>query len=598
MNFLRQLYENIEKTFWNSLSKKLSSFLLLCLFYPVFIWLMWDTLAEVETLLRQAGTAPELVGRVMEVLSGGVYTLMTLAVLAFLMSIAQVLYLRHLIVRPIQAVTRIFNEIARGEGDFSRDLPLITHDELRGMAQAYNAFAEKMRQIIGEVRKATVKIAAEAAQVKVRLDESTGRAEQQTAMSHQVLESSAETTGAIGAVSGHTQEISASTRSNLNQARESMTEMEQVSSRINGVSGKVLNFNQTVDALSHSSERIQSVTVLIRGIAEQTNLLALNAAIEAARAGEAGRGFAVVADEVRKLAERVNGATVDISADIEQMIRTVNNARSENGDINDQMLAARDAVLKAASHFAHMVEEFETSSAQLEEISLAMGALNESNAQVHQSVSGIDELSGEVVARMQQSEASAGVLIQSTEAIQELVSRFKIGRGAFDQAVDRVRRFRDLVQGELQTLQQQGIPVFDRNYRPIANTDPQKYQVAWGEAFTRRCQQHLDSCLKEVSGAVFAVAVNEDSYLSAHNQKFSQPLTGRREADLMGNRTCRKFESPAELRAARNREPLLLQTYLRDTGEVLCDIAMPILVDGRPWGNVRVGLAPQALLAE
>jgi methyl-accepting chemotaxis protein len=90
--------------------------------------------------------------------------------------------------------------------------------------------------------------------------------------------------------------------------------------------------------------------------------------------------------------------------------------------------------------------------------------------------------------------------------------------------------------------------------------------------------------------------VNADSYLSAHNQRYSKPLTGDEAADLVGNRTCRKFERPSELRSAKNTEALLLQTYLRDTGEILCDIAMPISIGGRIWGNVRVGVPAEALL--
>ena len=103
--------------------------------------------------------------------------------------------------------------------------------------------------------------------------------------------------------------------------------------------------------------------------------------------------------------------------------------------------------------------------------------------------------------------------------------------------------------------------------------------------------------MNSIPGCAFAVAVNTDSYLSAHNLRYSKPLTGKPEVDLVGNRTCRKFERPPELRAARNAEPMLLQTYLRDTGEILCDIAMPITVSGRHWGNVRVGVPAEALLA-
>jgi methyl-accepting chemotaxis protein len=143
-----------------------------------------------------------------------------------------------------------------------------------------------------------------------------------------------------------------------------------------------------------------------------------------------------------------------------------------------------------------------------------------------------------------------------------------------------------------------GVSVFDRHYQPIPNTNPQKYKVSWGDEFGRRCQNYLEECLAEIPGCVFAVAVTDGSYLSVHNLKFSKPLTGDYNIDLIGNRTCRKFDRPPEIRAASNTEALLLQTYLRDTGEILCDIVMPIQVNGRLWGNVRIGMTAEALLAK
>ena len=110
---------------------------------------------------------------------------------------------------------------------------------------------------------------------------------------------------------------------------------------------------------------------------------------------------------------------------------------------------------------------------------------------------------------------------------------------------------------------------------------------------------HMSSGAWAAAGGIGTVsAVNADSYLSVHNTRFSRPLTGDYEQDLLGNRTCRKFERPPELRAARNTEPLLLQTYLRDTGEILCDIAMPLSLRGRHWGNIRIGIPVDGLLGE
>ena len=199
---------------------------------------------------------------------------------------------------------------------------------------------------------------------------------------------------------------------------------------------------------------------------------------------------------------------------------------------------------------------------------------------------------------MDDSEQRTAQLTKATESVQELVSRFKTGRGAFDLAVEQARRFRDRVQEQLEYMAHSRADVFDRRYEPVPNTNPPKFRTSWGAEFAQRCQAILDDSLATTKDAVFAVAVNVDSYLSVHNTRFSRPLTGDYEQDLLGNRTCRKFERPPELRAARNTEPLLLQTYLRDTGEILCDIAMPLSVGGRHWGNVRIGIPVDGLLGD
>ena len=590
------LYEYIERTFWNSLTRKLFSFLLLFVVNLGYLGIGYSQRAEIESALRAGTVAPETLVAVAAAFDAGLYAMLALSALALAMMLGHILYLRHLIVRPIRVITGIFDEIARGEGDFSRDLPLTTHDELRELAAGYNRFAAKMREIIGKVRTMSVSIAREAVQVKLGVERSAQDARQQGEMTETVFEASTRSTAAIGEVSSNAREIDASTLRNLDIARESLAEVQHIAAKINAVSEKLQRFNHTVDDLSQRSESVKQIAALIREIADQTNLLALNAAIEAARAGEVGRGFAVVADEVRKLAERVNKATQEIVGNINGMLELVGETRAENEVINGDVEQTRDVVTRSASQFEHMVGEFERTGGQLTQIAVGMDSLTETNAHVHANVSEIHELSASVAQQMDDCERRTLDLTKSTEAVQELVSRFKIGTGAFDRLVNETRVFRDRVQAELCAMAEGRVDVFDRNYRPVGGTNPPKFKVAWGDEFTRRCQRILDESLERAGGAVFAVAVNADSYLSAHNTRFSKPLTGDPEKDLVGNRTCRKFERPPELRAARNTEPMLLQTYLRDTGEVLCDIAMPIMVSGRHWGNVRVGVPAEALL--
>jgi len=597
MSSFMELHAYLEKKFFNSLTKKLSSFLVLSLINLFYLGIYLKQGHEVQGLLAAGKIPAELTQTIDSTLDIGLWLMVGLTIVAMIWTIVQVFYLRYLIVRPIRSITNIFEQTAKGEGDFTGSLPLTTYDELRDLAASYNRFAEKMRQVISEVRKMSVKISQSAVMVKTRVDETGKSAREQGQVTETVFTASEETTKVIEEVSSATQVISGSTTKNLDNARISLSEMKEIAGKINTVSDKVLRFNHTVDDLSRRSESVNQVASLIREVSDQTNLLALNAAIEAARAGEQGRGFAVVADEVRKLAERVKSATSEITGNIDAMRELVSNTRAENEEINADVQQTRDVVDRSAVQFGHMVSEFEQTGKQLLQIAASMEELSATNRQVHDSVRLIHTLSGQVAKHMQESEKRTEGLTESTEGVQELVSRFKIGTGAFDVAVACIHEFRDGVQTQLQLMADSGINVFDKNYQPFGKTKPPKYKVSWGDAFTQRCQQLMEGCLQKLPQCAYAVAVNTDGYLSAHNLKFSKPLTGDDQVDLAGNRTCRKFESPGELRGARNTASVLLRTYIRDTGELLCDICMPITVNGQIWGNVRVGVTSDSLMA-
>jgi methyl-accepting chemotaxis protein len=382
---------------------------------------------------------------------------------------------------------------------------------------------------------------------------------------------------------------------NLEKARISLTEMQDISTRINAVGEKVLQFNQTVEDLSRRSENVNQFATLIKEVSDQTNLLALNAAIEAARAGEQGRGFAVVADEVRKLAERVNKATKDITENVTSMLNQVRNTRAENVIISTDIQHTREVIGRSATQFQTMVGDFDSTCEELVRISFAMADLSATNNQVHQNVKQIHDLSFIVSGRMEESSQNTTTLSISTEGIQELVSRFNIGVGSFDAVVQKIRTFRNKLQEALEEMTKQGQNMFDTHYKPYGNDQPQRYLISWGEEYTRRCLPLMEEAFKSIPACAYAVGVNADGYLSSHNAQFSKPLTGDSTVDLVGNRCNRKFNNPGELRAAKNTEPMLIRTYLRDTGEILCDIAMPIQINGRFWGNVRVGMPADTL---
>ncbi len=596
MEFLRQLYDWNQRTFWNSLTKKLMSFLLLFFIDLGYLAIYFQQKSLVGAELARSGANPESLQRILTSLEGGMALMVGLTIVALCWNILQIAYIRYLILRPVRLISTIFDEIGRGEGDFSRNLPTITHDELRTLAESYNRFADKMREIISEVRKMSVNIAREAVVVTKTVASTAERAAKQGEIAGAVFGASSEAIQAIHEVSNSTELISHSTDANLATARLSLNEMHDIVAKVVMVSDKLGSFNSTVDHLAQRSDSIRQIAGLIKDIADQTNLLALNAAIEAARAGEMGRGFAVVADEVRKLAERVNVATQEISDNIGSMIALVRETQNENELINHDIRQTRQVVERSSAEFQRMVGDFERTGDQLNQIAAAMEQLTATNGQVHEAVTQVHDLSNEVAGSMRSSEQSTQTLSQATESVQELVSRFKIGRGSFDFNVDQAQNFRNAIQDCLAELAASGVNIWDQNYRPIPNTNPQKYDVSYCSAFEQRVQPLLEAALGKLKGGVYTLIIDARGYSAIHNQKYSRPLTGNYENDLVGNRTRRIWNDVTGQRGAKNTLPLLVQTYARDTGEILSEINMPITVAGRHWGGIRVGCESTVLL--
>jgi methyl-accepting chemotaxis protein len=132
--------------------------------------------------------------------------------------------------------------------------------------------------------------------------------------------------------------------------------------------------------------------------------------------------------------------------------------------------------------------------------------------------------------------------------------------------------------------------IFDTNYIPIPNTDPQKFHTKYDTYLDKAILEIEDEYLKDEQ-VVFAVLVDKNGYLPTHNSKYSKPLTGDKETDKVGNRTKRLFNDPVGLAAAKNTQESLKQVYARDTGEKMWDISAPVMVKGKHWGGFRIGVS-------
>lgn len=142
-----------------------------------------------------------------------------------------------------------------------------------------------------------------------------------------------------------------------------------------------------------------------------------------------------------------------------------------------------------------------------------------------------------------------------------------------------------LITGNKLTLTQ----MFDTFYIPIPDTNPQKYRTQYDKFTDETIRIIEDNYLEQDSRIKFVVAVDKNGYLPTHNTKYSKPLTGDGDYDTKNNRTKRMFNDRTGLAAARNQKPFLLQSYSRDTGEVMKDLSVPIFIEGRHWGAIRIG---------
>jgi len=598
MGAVKALYDSIEQQFFNTLTKKLSSLFLLVAVSGLLYWIALSIRADIALELRNAQLDPRVSGLIenkLDTLNAAILvsTLFTLGMVSFMIG-----YFRHLIVRPVTYMTQALEEIANGEGDLSKDLPLLTHDEIRVLASTCNRFLAKQREIISNVQALTVHIAVESARSLKNISDSSDSATHQARFAKEVMDESNTAVGRIEEVSYQTQGISSTTAQNLSMARDSYSELLEVTGNISEISRSLGEFSTLVSALNQRSSSIKAIVGLIQQISSQTNLLALNAAIEAARAGESGRGFAVVADEVRTLAQNVSRATDDISQNIDAMLLEVSSTHAQTTQISQSAQDTQKVVERASGHFESMIVDFESTNGKLADIAGHIQQFADTNTGINQRVTRIYADSQSIDQRMQHSAAATRDLSGVAERVQTLLGKFVLGHGALDAAITRASECRDTLQVRLAAAQREGLNLFDQSYKLIPNTDPKQYLTSYTERFAQICQEECDKLTKGTVGGKVSFIVDNKGYCPVNNSWVSKKPTGDRAVDLPVCRNKRMFADPIGLRAAGNTQRFLLQTYLRDTGEIMTEIDVPFFFEGRHWGNLRMGFDAGLLLAK
>ena len=309
------------------------------------------------------------------------------------------------IVRPINAVVEALRDIAEGEGDLTRRLPVTSDDEVGQLAKWFNTFIEKVHAIISDVSKTASELNASTEKLSHTAKETEQGVISQQSEIQQVVTAVREMAAVVDDVANNVTQTADNAEEADREANSGKAVVTRTMSQIENLAADINAAADVIDKLRQETDSIGSVLDVIRGIAEQTNLLALNAAIEAARAGEQGRGFAVVADEVRTLASRTQTSTQEIQEMIERL-----------------QAGAREAVQmmeKGTTQAEESVRQAEEASRSLEAITTGVSSIKDKTNQI---ASASEEQSAATREMERNMDNIAGVARQTAEGSVEIAA--------------------------------------------------------------------------------------------------------------------------------------------------------------------------------
>jgi methyl-accepting chemotaxis protein len=354
--------------------------------------------------------------------------LMLTAGLAAAGSIAMMLLVRAFVSRPIGQLVERVKDIATGDGDLTKRIGLDREDEIGILARYTDQFISKVHDIMCSVAGSAAEVATAATEVAASSDNIAKNMEQQSAQIAQAAAAVEEMSSSANTVSQRSGDAVTRAKSAGESATRGANSMEQTVGDMTAINDAVASSANIVTGLGKRGEQIGEVIAVINDIADQTNLLALNAAIEAARAGEHGRGFAVVADEVRKLAERTTAST-------QQIVDSINAIRTETGRAVQEINGGAEQVKAGVTRAKVAGQEIQTivrSSQEVTDLIDQIAACTREQSTACQSAAaGIDDVrraAQEAAAAANQSATASSELSSKSEQLDSLVRKFKLNR--------------------------------------------------------------------------------------------------------------------------------------------------------------------------
>lgn len=333
--------------------------------------------------------------------------------------------------RPILELINITEKVSAG--DLTQSIEVDSNDEISLLANAFNTMTSSLREVISQSAQVSEQVAATSQELSAASEEVTASSEQVSntvigvANSANIQAESIEKSNAaitkmtdnIDCVAINIDKINMSTKNTLDSAEKGILSSKDAVNKINKLKGSTEQTSKEIYKLNDSSKEIEKIVDTISAIAEQTNLLALNAAIEAARAGEAGRGFSVVAEEVRKLAEQTSYSSSQISNLILNIQNEIGNTVKSMEQNNIEVDESVKIVSESSNSFTEILNEINIVAEQVEEVTRLTKEVSLSSVEVTDSFDIITDLSSRTVSSSEEVVSSAE---QQTAAMEEIAS--------------------------------------------------------------------------------------------------------------------------------------------------------------------------------